>query len=169
MRTFFMIILLIPLLAWGTGRIYKSIIFDIECKGYLERAANANTVEYAIDNLQVALDYLDVNNIKDGYTSVFWRTPDEDVGYWYNNLLEAYKELWEIKANEKATALEKSNILMKLRETLINNTKEGDKIIIPQGISIHPLNKIWTLLGIVSFLSFSLGSGLIIGRHLNEI
>ena len=123
---------------WGGIRINAEINFTQDCGGYLERAANANTVELATLELGRAVEYMDRNDLKSGYTSVFWRTPDEDIGYWYQNTTAALTELRETKAD--ATPLEKSNMLMKLRESLTSNRGRGDHLNVPEGISIYPNN-----------------------------
>ena len=67
--------------------IVKSIKFDQQCAGYLKQVADANTPEIALDRITVAIDYVDANNLTEGYTSVLWRTEDENIGFWYQNLL----------------------------------------------------------------------------------
>ncbi len=131
------IILVILLFIPGTV-VYRSIKFNQDCGGYLDQAANANTVELAIDRLNRAIDYLEKHNMTSGYTSVLWRTEDENVGFWYRNICACRDELVEVK---DMSQLEKSNVLMKVRESLKESTGEhGDKVIIPPGISRFPDN-----------------------------
>ena len=133
----------------------KAIKFDQKCGGYLERAANANTIELAERELAIAIDYLDKNEIKSGFTSVVYQTPDEDVGYWYENLSASLKELRSI--NENSAPLERSNVLLKLRETLMDNGKYGDKLTIPGMICVYPNNALffWWLMATVIGLGSS--------------
>jgi hypothetical protein len=121
--------------------IVKSIQFDQSCGGYLERAASANTVEIAKGELQRALFYIETEDLTSGYTSVLWKTPDEDLGFWYNNIKTSYNELLSLPEN--ASPLEKSNMLLKLRETLIDHKEKGDSITVPGGISRYPNNGIY--------------------------
>ena len=67
--------------------VFKSIVFDINCGDYLKRAADSNTVELAVDNLKVALNYIEANNMTSGHTSVLYNSPDEDVAFWYDKNL----------------------------------------------------------------------------------
>ena len=54
----FTIILLAILALAGTGAvIYKRIDFKQNCSGRLERAANANTLELAVKELDAAIQY----------------------------------------------------------------------------------------------------------------
>lgn len=126
-----------------TTVIVKQINLKQNCTGYLQRASNANTVETAIQELEKATSYLESNNLTSGYTSILWRTPDEDISFWYNNIKSSLVEL--NKVDENTTALEKSNLLMKLRETLTDNGKEGDQLIIPDGLSRYPNNGIFSI------------------------
>jgi hypothetical protein len=116
----------------------RNLSFVNECSGHLKRAADANTIELAAKELSQAVKYLEVNNMTSGYTSVFYRTPDEDIGFFYNNLKGSLVEL--NKVNEQTSQMEKSNLLMKLRETLTDHGKEGTVVTIPSGLYKYPHN-----------------------------
>jgi hypothetical protein len=124
--------------------IVKSISLKQNCTGYLKRAADANTIEIARVELAKAISYLEENNLTSGYTSVLYKTPDEDIEFWYNNLKSSQNEL--LKVTENTSSLEKSNLLMKLRETLIDNGKDGETLTVPNGLSRYPNNLLWGLL-----------------------
>jgi len=116
------------------------------CVGHLKRAADANTIERAQSELGIVINYLENNNLTDGYTSIFYRTPDEDINYWYNNLKESNDELLYIINKDSTTNLEKSNQLIKLRETLLDNTSSsGDVVTCPAGFSRYPYNAWYAL------------------------
>ena len=122
--------------------IVDRIEFYQNCSGHLELAASANTIDIAISELQIAIEYAEEKNLTSGYTSVLWKTPDEDVGFWFNNIKSAKEELTTLPA--ESTSLEKSNMLMKLRETLLNNSGEqGDTLVVPNGLLRYPYNGIW--------------------------
>lgn len=145
-----------------TGGI-KNIQFYQGCGGYLERASNANTIELAQKELSIAIAYIEANELTSGYTSVIWRTPDEDIGYWYRNIKTSFNELERLPDN--ASSLEKSNMLIKLRETLVDHGKSGSHITIPSGISRYPNNAvygalIWMFLisGCIAWFIFAIDS-----------
>lgn len=144
------VIFLIFGLFWGGVRIYKSIVFEINCEGHLKRAADANTIKLAQKELEVAIAYMEEKNYTEGYTSILYRTPDEDVGFWYQNISASLKELEEV--NPDATQLEKSNLLMKLRETLLDQGESDVEVTVPQGISIFPFNGTYCFWGCVSWI-----------------
>lgn len=150
MKIFIATILTIISLGIFTTVIVKSISFNQNCGGYLKRAADANTIEMAQTELKRTLDYLEENDITKGYTSVMWRTPDEDVEFWYNNIKTSYAELEEL--SNTATSLEKSNMLIKLRETLMDSGEKGSHITVPDGISRFPNNLMWGILLCVAIL-----------------
>jgi len=121
--------------------IIKNIDFSINCKQYLKRAADANSVELALVNLNIAIKYLEDNNLTNGVVSIFLRQPKNDIGFWYNNLVSCRNEL--DKVNLETTALEKTNILMKLRETLLDVKETGSYVTHPGDIAVYPHNKLF--------------------------
>lgn len=149
MRIFIAVLLTFAFLAFVGTRLVQEIHYDQSVGGYLKRAADANTVGLAKDNLATALKNIEANGWTSGYTSIFWRTPDEDVGFWYANLKSALQELGEVLPG--ASQLEKSNVLIKLRETLLDEGKEIS-VTAPNGISVYPHNTAFLLWGFASFV-----------------
>lgn len=138
----------------------KAVQFNQECKGYLKRASDANTVDIAKQELSKTINYLEKNNLTTGYTSVLWKTPDEDISFWYNNLKSSELEL--SKVNDNTSALEKTNLLMKLRETLLDNGEKSDTITIPDGLWRYPNNLAYGIIFWISLFSLIIGITLII-------
>ena len=129
--------------------VVKSIHFDQDCCGYLKQAADANTAEIALERLNIALDYIERNHLTYGYTSVLWQTEDENVGFWYKNLKACQSEL---KACMNGTQLEKSNVLMKVRESLTDMSDGKTRLTVPKGISRYPNNTSWMVFGWMSMI-----------------
>ena len=136
--------------AWSTVRIVKAVQFDMNCTQYIKRAADANTVELAKEELAKAISYAEENNLTEGVVSIFLHQPKNDVGYWYKNLTEAYAELENL--SEDATSLEKKNLLMKMRESLTDEKQSGVSVTMPDGISIYPKNIFYFWWGLLSFI-----------------
>ena len=130
-------------------RLYSNIIFDRELSGHLKRAADANTIELALTELQTSLKYIEKNNLTSGYTSILYQTPDEDLGFWYENLKASAQEL---EKSKNGSLLEKTNVLLKLRESLMDEGDKGSSITSPEGISIYPYNGIIAILFLISLL-----------------
>ncbi len=151
MSKIFMVLAIIATIvfgAWSTVRIQKAVQFDMNCTQYIKRAADANTVETAKEELAKAISYAEENNLTEGVVSVFLHQPINDIGYWYKNMVESYSGLDNIP--EDATSLERSNALMKLRETLTDGGESGVSVTIPNGISIYPRNVSFFWCGLLS-------------------
>ena len=149
-KIFFGVFLLLLSLIVPTIEVVKYIQFNQRCAGYLKQAADANTVELALERIDIAIDYIEANNLTDGYTSVLWKTEDENVNYWYRNIKACRQELSE---NLESSSLEKSNVLMKTRETLTDNGSEGGTTLtVPTGISRYPHNLLFGILLTISIL-----------------
>lgn len=126
-----------------------SVRFDQECGGYLKQAADANTVALAGERLGKALDYIEANSLTEGYTSIIYKTEDENVGYWYMNIKECAAELDKAAGSSQ---LEQTNVLMKVRESLTDVDKDGTSVTIPSGIHKFPHNTLFAILNTVSVL-----------------
>jgi len=137
---------------WGTVRIVKYVQFSFNCEAYLKRAANANTIDLAKTELSKAVDYAEKNNLTEGVVSIFLKNPANDIGFWYSNLKSANEELNNLSPD--ATPLEKTNVLMKLRESLTDtNDSGGTSVIFPQGLEIYPNNAMYFWWGAVSLIA----------------
>ncbi len=154
---FFSVLGVIFLVIWAIARFMAVVQFDRNCGGYLKRAADASTIELAIQELDRAMTYIEKSKLTSGYTSVVYKTPDEDVGFWYLNLKSALVELR--KVGPETTQLERSNILLKLRETLLDK-KESEEITLPSGVTIYPNNSFYAFWAIGSLLTIIIGSWL---------
>jgi len=134
---------------WATLRIVKYVQFNLGCEAYLKRAADSNTIELAKGELTKAIDYIEQNNLTDGIVSIFLKNPANDMGFWHTNIKSAYDELNNLP--EDASQLEKTNVLMKLRESLTDRDDNGGtKVIFPQGLEIYPNNAAYFWLAALS-------------------
>lgn len=146
-------VMLASSIAWLTTRIVKMVDFGNNCTQYIERAANSASVETAKEELDKAILYLESHELTDGFVTIVMEQPRNDIGFWYQNLVNARDELEMLQ--EGSSSLEKSNILMKLRETLLDD----DKVIVPEGIEIYPYNKLyfaWSMSFLASIILFIL-------------
>ena len=160
MKLFIGILLMLFTLTSITTCTVKAVNFNQDCKGYLKRASDANTVEIAKQELSTTINYLEKNNLMKGHTSVFYNTPDEDISFWYNNLKSSELEL--SKVNDSTSALEKTNLLMKLRETLLDSGEKSDYITVPYGLWRYPNNLLYGIIFWISLVSFIFGLILIL-------
>jgi hypothetical protein len=153
MKTSFRLLILtiafsILFLTFIVMRSYESYHFDKDIGGHLKRASNANTVELAGKEMATSLSNIEKRGLVSGNTGIFLSQPVNDIEFWYENLKASHNELKEVPA--EATQLEKTNILMKLRETLTDG--QANSVITPEGISIYPNNKPFFVFGIFSII-----------------
>ena len=147
MRKFFIIISIVVALIMPAIIVVKHIQFSQDCGGYLKQAADANSVELAIERLDKAIAYAEENKLTEGYTSVLWKTEDDNIGFWYENLKTCREELSQCI---ESSQFEKTNVLMKVRESLTDQGEKGTQLTTPDGISRYPNN---TLFGILNWIS----------------
>ena len=127
--------------AWASVRIVKAVSFSLGCESYLKRAAGANTVDMAKTELDRAIAYAEQHGLTEGVVSIFVRNPANDIGFWYRNLKAASDEIGGLPAD--TTPLEKTNVLMKLRESLTDRDNGNTQVVHPFGISVYPDNSLY--------------------------
>lgn len=150
MKNFLSVILILISVGIFGVRISKGIQFKQNVSGYLKRAADANTIKLANEELSKVIHYLEANQITSGYTSIFIKTPDEDIDFWYRNLKASQDELQNLNSE---SALERTNVLIKLRETLLDKSK----VTVPRGLSVYPNNGLWAILTTLSLCTLFFG------------
>jgi len=144
----------VGLTVYVTGRVVSNIQFTRDIEGHLKRASDANQPALALEEINLALEGMTANGVCNPddpcspgncYTSILYRTPDEDVCFWRTNIEQTAEDLEALPPD--ADHLVVSNTLMKVRETLVD---EGASVAVtvPEGISIYPNNKVyfWLLL-----------------------
>ena len=146
-------------LLWGGSRIKAKIDLGRKCTGHLKRAADASTVELAKIELDTAIEYIEDHDLTEGSTGILWDTPAIDVGFWYKNIKSAAKELGELP--EETTRLERTNVLMKLRETLLDAGERGSmEVTYPGGLSVFPENSLYCWWAVFSCILAICGFGI---------
>lgn len=150
MKKFLLVLLAIIIFILPIGNyaytIIQNIKFNTQCGDYLKLSADANNLEIAEKHLSKAIDYLEQKNLTSGYNKVFFYYPKNDIGLWYENLKSAQLQLREVIKRENCTELEESNMLMKLRETILDSGESGQYLTLPLGISLmEHFNLIWWL------------------------
>jgi len=139
-------------------RCSKGITLKQNVTGYLKRAADASTIELANTELSKAISYLEANEMTSGNTSVLWERPKNDLDFWYRNLKASQNELQQLKSN---SALEKTNVLIKLRETLLD-TGEKSKVTVPDSLDVYPKHRFWALMMFLAAILGVVGLGLFV-------
>lgn len=155
------VLLAVPMMIWGFLAFMNNLKFEQGCFGHLTRVGHANTIEAAREELESAISFLEQEKITDGYTAIFegMKTPDEDIAFWYKNLKASAEQLKKIPKD--VSALERSNVLLKLRETVIHAGAKGEDLVCPPGLSRYPNNLTWifmlVLCGLAAFAGLLTG------------
>lgn len=148
MRYFLVALSLLPLCCSLSFRFSAHVSYEQDIGGHLKRAGDANTPELARQELDVAIANMEKRGLTQGYTSILYKTPDADIGFWHDNIVAARGSLDELGPD--ADQLTISNELMKLRETLMDHGESGDVVTAPGGISYYPDNFSWAVFDLVS-------------------
>ena len=138
--------------------------FDWNCEEYLKRAADSASPEKCGEELDKAISYAKENGLTKGNTGVFFKTPSCDIKFWYENLEKAREALREVESKEpesKPSAMERSNVLMRVRETILDNANKGVEVTLPPRIGLYPnvflLSLLFWLGALVGFLGVVIG------------
>lgn len=157
------LLLISPFLIFCSLNFYLGIDYNRSIAGFLKRAADANTIEIAKKELNVALVEIERREWTSGSTDVLWTTPRNDVGFWYENIKASAEELQQMSPN--ATPLERTNVLMKLRESILDDSESASVVTAPSGISKFPNNKAYAVFGLVSTLFGLVGVLIIVVKY----
>jgi len=145
------IVSLVAFLAWAAVRIYAGITFDINIDSYVAQAASSPSPQIAAEKLDAAVAGAVNAGLTKGNTGVFFTYPTNDVGFWYQRLVDSRAVLRGLAPND--TPLEISNTMMRVHESLTTHGKDGQSPISPEGISIAPHNVAFFWWGLLSFLA----------------
>lgn len=140
MRLFKSILGLGFLAIWLVMAVFCEAKFSNECTDYIRRAALSPTVETAVTNLQTAIDYAEKHGLTSGYTSIFLKEGDEDIGFWYQNLKASREMLREAQNYEDLS--ERSVVLLKLNSSLM---RDDHRVVVPVGLSRFPHKWVWVI------------------------
>lgn len=103
--------------------------YEERCGDYIDLASEAGTVELCEEYLTKVISYLEANNLTSGNTGIIRKNyPSNDLGLFYKNLNACKETLLQTKS---LSALEKSNVLMSVKESLAD-------ISTPAHISLYP-------------------------------
>lgn len=134
------------------------ISFYQNVTSYLQGAADANSVQLALDRMTPALNFLEETNRTEGYSHLLIKTEKVNVGFWYDNLVSAKKDVEEA-SNRTLGKLEESNLLLKLRETILNNDGNVTK---PSHIVLYPNQRIFIFFIVLSVLAMPISFAMLL-------
>ena len=103
--------------------------FEIHCGVYLRRAANANDIKNAKESLYKALMYAHKRGLTEGNTSVVIYDPNNDIGFWYDELSAAYDALNQLPAN--ASVADRTWAFDRIRQYVAEDCRPGSLAFYP--------------------------------------
>src|SRR3989339_359299 len=109
---------------------------NVNFDSHLRVASHASTVVMAVDELQLAMGYLEEHKLTEGNTGIFWKTNDKDLGIYHQKLMDEIQHLESLSEDPK----EQDLALTRVSEVVYSY---------PSGISFYPYTKL-------SFISFIL-------------
>jgi hypothetical protein len=119
--------------------LYQDYRFNRDCGDYLKLAADAPTVERADEFLGKAIAFIEKTGRTSGNSAIIFKKPTDDMGTWYGQLKGSKETTEKILAKgDAATQLERDNALMKIRETVLDQGKDGESVTTPSWISLVP-------------------------------
>ncbi|MFA5359395.1 MAG: hypothetical protein WC349_00335 [Patescibacteria group bacterium] len=144
------ILFAISFVVWAVFRLSLAVGFDNNCAQHIKRAAKAVTVEEARESLKVAVAYIEQEGLTEGYTSIFYRSKDENVKLWYSKVKGSLRGLEKITSG--TTRDGELKMLIQLKKALFKSSPIGDVVILPPGISAYPHNIFLFCWGMISFI-----------------
>ncbi len=144
------LLLAVPFTSWAVTAFVRDVQWTQNVEGHLKRAADANSPEMALEEIQLATKFLEENKLTKGNTGIIYQTPQTDINFWYMNLkvsefnlvLVTAKEgerIGLIKVDKAATQAEKDMVLLKLRQTLLDHGgQKGEHVTQPPNMYVYP-------------------------------
>lgn len=151
LNTILIIVFIISIIAFIVTLSVKEYDFKFGCQAYIDRAIVASDLDVAQAELGKAIDYMEQHSLTEGIVSIILKNPKNDIGYWYNTIKDTHRQIMEFPRD--ATQLEKSNFMMRVRESI-----EG--LSTPSWIFLYPHNTLWLVWGIISFFGVAIAFAL---------
>lgn len=138
------IALVVPFFAFAITRIVKSTQFDDNCTYHIDQALQSDDPKYSVAQADQAIQYMKDHKLTSGYTTIAGKSADEDVGLWYQAIME--------KDNYLHTLQEASpDDLKKFQEYAAKRNLAAESTRVPGGISVFPHNVaffVWELISL---------------------
>lgn len=142
----------ISLLFWCVAYFFNEYAFNRDVGDYLKRAADANTVDIALSQLKIAIQKIESKNYTSGTTAVFLDKPSNDLGFWYKNIKAAHDGLDKLPKSDLERTEVVNTSLLKLRQTLLDQSSGTEKVTVPPGIAQFPNNAAMAIWGWTSLI-----------------
>ena len=126
---------------------FSQITFKSNIEDNLKLAGDAPNVERANVFLIKALNAMEARGLTRGNSAIIFHMPTQDIGIWYEQIKGAQQTTAKIIKQEQAglpvPQLERDNALMKIRETVMDQGKEGVVVTAPDNAWLYPFQLIF--------------------------
>lgn len=116
MKWFLAIACTLVFLAWAGTRIVAGIQYDTQLGGFISQATTSPSPTIAAAKLDVAIAEIERRGWTKGNTGILFTYPTNDVGFWYQRLVDSRSILKALPSND--SPLEVSNTMMRVHESL---------------------------------------------------
>ena len=124
-----------------------------------ESSAYAIDVDTAKENLAIAIDYIEKNNLTSGTIAIFFKEHGCDLSVWYETLVKGYQKLEEV--SKDATFEEETLIIEKMRDSFI-------AVGLPEDIEDYPYNTEYFVWALSSFFGIPIFTFIAVWIHYNK-
>jgi len=176
---------LLAITGWAGTKFHLANLFDAECASYVRSAAKATDRAVADKHFMHAVDWLKANGMTEGFTSVLYNGPEEDVSEWFaklNSVADSRLALQKIDAtrclvmagnpslpgglssvntplpNDLAERLTKIGLLEQAKNKEGGPVAGEYNLVVPAGLSQHPYNT-KLFMGGIAAIAFAVVSG----------
>lgn len=119
-----------------TTNIVADYHFDRDIGSHLKKAADSPTVGEAANQMDAALSAIEEQDLTGGNSAFIFKTEETSVETWYRQLKQVQTDLHDLP--DDASPLERSNVLIKVRETILDSGSDGDYLTLPPYITVYP-------------------------------
>jgi hypothetical protein len=147
----FMLVLCVILIAViASMGCVNGLTFKAKITDNLKLAGDAPSIERADAFLVTALNAIEARGLNSGNAALIFQMPSSDMGIWYQQIkgarLTTSTLISKKTSGQVVTQLEQDNALMKIRETVLDQGKEGVSVTGPDNAWIYPLQWMFYML-----------------------
>lgn len=158
MKTFTFICILLTIITIGCCTSDR-INYVQECGSYINQINNANDPELALKNINIAIKYLEDNDITHGYTSAIYKTEGDNIEFFYKNLLSCRKNIQDFinKYMNNGNNVIDDSVIGKQYAWQMIKEKYFDELGFkgePLGISRYPHNTAYMIMWIILIIGW---------------
>lgn len=123
----------------------------------LKKASDAPTLQSANELLKKAVGNIEKKGLDEGNSYLLYADDNSSLDLWYGQLKLAQIETDKLLSDSSLSRVDMSNHLIKLRETIVDDTNNGTKVTKPPYLQLYPYNWLQVLGIVFSIVTIVLG------------